>query len=140
MNSQSRSRVIGVALLAVTFLAGLIAGIAVEKKFSPHLKSQRMIYAVPVSSVLDGLDLTTAQRAQADSIVREREPRSGGVMREAAVRLEAISDSIDGSLRAILTSSQLARLDSLRGDQTLMLKRKTNDGKTTVVDTVFPRR
>jgi len=140
MNSQLGSRVIGVALLAVTFLAGLIAGIAVEKKFSPHLKSQRMIYAVPVGTVLDGLDLTSAQRAQADSIMRERGPRSDAAMREAAVRLEAISDSVDSLLRSILTSSQLARLDSLRGHPTLMLKRKTNDGKTTVVDTVFPRR
>lgn len=60
-------------------------------------------------------------------------------MLEVAERLRAASDSVDAELRAILTTEQRARLDSLRRQPMFMIKRKTA-GNVTTVDTVFPGR
>jgi hypothetical protein len=63
------------------------------------------------------------------------------MMLDVADRLRGLSDSVDAELRAILTPQQRARLDSLRGERKLMLKRKTiGAGGATVVDTVFSQR
>jgi hypothetical protein len=64
-------------------------------------------------------------------------PRSERAMRDVAERLQNVSDSVDAELRAILTPSQRARLDSLRRQPMFMLKRKTR-GNATTVDTLFP--
>jgi len=50
-----------------------------------------------------------------------------------------VADSVDAELRAILTPTQRARLDSLRRQPVFMLKRKTR-GTGTKIDTVFPSR
>jgi len=109
----------GIVLLAVTFIAGLIAGIALDKRYEPHLRSRQAVLAFPTASVLDQLLLTPAQQVRADSITNQREPRSEAVMQQTTAHLDAISDSIDNELLSILTPSQRARLDSLRSGRIL---------------------
>jgi len=92
-----------------------------------------------MSGVLDKLALTPQQRVQADAIIQRSAPRTEEAMLEIAERLRTVSDSIDEELRSILTADQRARLDSLKRQPMLMLKRKRSGGATTV-DTVFPLR
>jgi hypothetical protein len=53
-----------------------------------------------------------------------------------------VADSVDGELRSILTADQRRRLDSLRTEPRLMLKRKMDGQKVdTILDTgSTPRR
>ena len=131
---------VGAALLLAAFVAGIAVGIAFDRMRGEESRLKTVVVA-DMSRVLDRLDLTAAQRSQADSIVQRRAPTTERTMRDVALRLRGVSDSLDAELRAILTPRQRARLDSLRGERTIMLKRKTvGVGGTTVVDTVFTSR
>jgi hypothetical protein len=132
---RSRSRAIAAALLAAAFVAGAAAGIVADRLTSPR---PTIRVRQDMSGVLDKLNLTRAQRAQAEAILQRRTPLSEDAMREVAERLRAVADSVDAELRAILSPAQRVRLDSLRPRTLLMLKRKTPDNLTTV-DTVLRR-
>lgn len=141
MSELRRSpRLIGAALLLATFVAGIAVGLAFDRvaRTEPRLKT---FVVADMSRVLDRLDLTTQQRAKADSILQRRSPTTERMMLDVAERLRGLSDSVDAELRAILTPQQRVRLDSLRAARKIMLKRKTlGPGGTTVVDTVFSQR
>ena len=133
-------RLIGAALLLAAFIAGAAVGLAFDRVVRPEPRLKTFVVA-DMSRVLDRLELTTQQRAQADSILLRRAPTTERMMLDVADRLRGLSDSVDAELRAILTPQQRARLDSLRGERKLMLKRKTiGAGGATVVDTVFSQR
>lgn len=130
-------RVLGAALLLAAFLGGVAVGLGFDRvaQRQPQLKT---VLTADMSRVLDRLDLTAQQRVMADSIVQRRAPATERVMIDLGERLRSVSDSLDAELRAILTLEQRARLDSLRGERRLMLKRKSIDaGGKTLVDTVF---
>ena len=133
-------RLIGAALLLAAFIAGAAVGLAFDRVVRPEPRLKTFVVA-DMSRVLDRLELTSQQRAQADSILLRRAPTTERMMLDVADRLRGLSDSVDVELRSILTPQQRARLDSLRGERKLMLKRKTiGAGGATVVDTVFSQR
>lgn len=126
------------ALLGAVFVAGIAVGVIGDRMASAAKPRARTIIRADMSGVLDHLELTPQQRAQADSIVSHRAPRSEGLMIEMAERLRGVADSIDAELRQILTPAQRARLDSLRTrEPQLMLKRKVVTPGGTTVDTVI---
>jgi hypothetical protein len=133
----NRPRVIAVVLLSAVFVAGVAVGFVLHRLVRPQPQLRSAITA-DMSGVLEKLDLTPAQRAQADSIFERRAPATEAAMREVADRLGAISDSLDRELRSILTDEQQARLDSLRSQATIMLKRKSTTGATRVDTIVRP--
>jgi Spy/CpxP family protein refolding chaperone len=136
LEKKSRSRVIAAALLALAFIAGTAAGVAADRLLTPKPIIRERITR-DMSGVLDKLALTPQQRVQADAIIQRSAPRTETAMLEVAERLRTVSDSVDAELRAILTTEQRTRLDSLRRQPLFMLKRKTQ-GSATKVDTVFP--
>lgn len=137
---MSRERLLGAALLLLVFAAGFAVGIAVDRLARPQ-SGIRMVFGADMSGVLDKLDLTRKQRARAEAIVERRAPATQEMMLELGDRLRMISDSLDAELRTILTPEQRARLDALRSERRLMLKRTvTGPGGTSVTDTLFPRR
>jgi hypothetical protein len=131
-----RPKLIGGALLALAFVAGAAAGVTVDRLLAPTLTIRARV-SQDMSPVLDKLALTPPQRSQADAIIQRSAPRTEEAMLEIGERLRSVSDSIDAELRAILTTAQRARLDSLKRQPILMLKRK-RPGSATTVDTVFP--
>ncbi len=136
LEKTSRSRAIAWSLLALAFVAGAAAGVTADRLFAPKPVLRTRITR-DMSGPLDKLELTAQQRAQADSIMERSAPRAERAMRDVAERLQNVSDSLDAELRAILTPSQRARLDSLRRQPIFMLKRKAS-GSATTVDTLFP--
>jgi Spy/CpxP family protein refolding chaperone len=132
----SRSRFIGLALIAMAFLVGLTAGLAVERLMVPRLPAGLRIVN-DMSSILDKLSLTPEQRTRADAIIRQSGPRTREAMLEVAQRLRSVSDSVDAELRAVLTPEQRMTLDSLRRQSTLILKRKRPAGNGMTVDTIL---
>jgi hypothetical protein len=133
----SRTSIRGIALLAAVFVAGLVAGTAVERVRHPQPTIRtRLVMNTP--ELLDRLGVTPEQRAAATAILERSSPRSEAAMRELVPRLAAIADSVNAELAQVLTPAQRAKLDSLTGDRQFLLKRKTPDGASRV-DTIFRR-
>lgn len=130
-----RLSILVATLLLLAFIAGASAGVVGDRVLAPRLKVRATLD--DMSGVLDRLDLTPEQRRQADSIVLRSEPRSREVLIELGVRLRRVADSVDQELRAILTPTQRIRLDSMRTDPRLMLKRKMLTPAGTKVDTLL---
>ena len=126
----------GLALLVLTFAAGVGIGAAAERLLvaaSPH--GARVFD--DMSPVLDALRLSTRQRREAQAILNRNAPRSERAMVELAGRLRSISDSVDAELRTILTAAQQRSLDSLRHPITFILKHTDGNGAS-AIDTVVP--
>ena len=140
MSASPRPRLVATLLLAAVFIAGGAAGYALARvaPFGGEPRVRAMITA-DMSGVLDRLELSPDQRAQARAIIERSAPRTEQTMMDVADRLRAISDSIDAELRAILTPTQRLRLDSLRVNRRLLLKRKMVTPGGTKVDTLFSR-
>jgi Spy/CpxP family protein refolding chaperone len=137
--SPSRPRVIGALALAAVFAAGIAVGVALDRRFGPR-PGIRATFGADMSAVLDQLRLSPEQRARADAILQRRAPRTEAMMLEVADQLRAVADSLDTELRSVLTAEQRARLDSLRPERKLMLKRKLiGPGGASITDTVLPR-
>lgn len=132
---SKRLSILVATLVLLAFIAGASAGVVGDRMFAPRVKVRATLD--DMSGVLDRLDLTPEQRRQADSIVLRSEPRSREVLIELGERLRRVADSVDGELRAILTPSQQLRLDSMRTDSRLMLKRKSLTPAGMKVDTLL---
>lgn len=140
MNTRigSNSTLIGIALIALAFVAGATSGFAADRLLIRGATMKTRI--VPdMSGVLDELALTGEQRRQAQVILDRGAPRAQNAMVELAARLRNISDSVDVELRSILTLEQRLKLDSLRRPAVFVLKRKDSTGASRV-DTVYPLR
>jgi hypothetical protein len=135
--NESRSKITGLLIIALTFSAGIAVGMAGERLLLRGAMSRTMVVR-DMSDVLDRLQLDSTQRARAEIILDRSAPRSRQVMLEVAVRLRNISDSVDAELRSILTHEQQNKLDSLRHPLTFVLREKQPGGITTV-DTVRPQ-
>ena len=135
MKDKSRKLSVAVGTLVVlAFVTGASAGVIGDRLVAPRLTIRTTLG--DMSGTLDRLGLTPAQRRQADSIVSRSEPRSREVLIEVGERLRLVADSVDTELRSILTADQRFRLDSLRTEPRLMLKRKLDGARVdTILDT-----
>jgi Spy/CpxP family protein refolding chaperone len=104
-----RTRLVGFALIAVTFLVGGLAGAAFERVLSaeairrdaPKAEERR-------GHVIDQVDMRPEQRAAIDAILERRSERMRAVGWEIAPRLEAITDSARMEIMSVLTAEQRA--------------------------------
>lgn len=137
MSQDSSKRLVTfvVSLVLMAFIAGASAGVVGDRVLARRILVRATLG--DMSDVLDRLDLTPEQRRQADSIVLHSEPRSREVLIELGERLRRVADSVDNELRAILTPRQRLRLDSLRTDSRLLLKRKVLTPTGARVDTLL---
>jgi Spy/CpxP family protein refolding chaperone len=120
VESLGRIRAKGIALLLVTFLAGVLAGVAgarVAARRGPDLPEPALPWVRGMEGRLPrmfrDLDLTAEQRAQIADIIERGRPRTDAVMRELLPRLQAVTDSVHTEIRAILTPEQEVVWDSL---------------------------
>jgi Spy/CpxP family protein refolding chaperone len=131
---STRARALVMTLLLLAFLGGGAAGVVAARTLRPRPAIRA---SLDMAAVLDELHLTQEQRRQADAILERSAPRSSAVMMELAERLRAVADSVDLELRAILTPEQRERLDAMRADRRIMLKRKVVAPSGTRVDTIM---
>ena len=134
---MSKAAIRGVVLLGVVFLAGVLGGLALDRVVVAK-KAPPPGLSLKVPDVLDQLDLSTAQRQMADSILQRSSPRSEAMMRELVPRFRAIADSVNAELAALLTVRQRAKLDSLTRGSVFVIKKRSPSGKERV-DTVRSR-
>lgn len=122
VESLGRIRAKGIALLAVTFIVGVLAGLAAERA----LASRRAPEFPPSGRPMMGgwragelpqmfrrLELTEEQRAQIETILERARPRTEAVLKEMMPRLHAAMDSVNQEIRLVLTPEQISKLDSI---------------------------
>lgn len=129
-----------VSMMVLVFIAGAAAGVIGDRLSLGDRPRIRTVVS-DMSPVFDRLGLTAEQRLRAEAIVTRSAPRSAAIMMETAERLRAVADSVDSELRAILTAEQRLRLDSLRREPMMVLKRKVQtSGGGARTDTLYPAR
>ena len=137
MSAHRWSRSAMVAVGIAIFVIGAAVGVLANRFLAPQ-RSIRLS-AGSMTGVLDRLQLTPQQRAQAESILARSSPRSEAIMLDVSERLRGVADSVDAELRLILDPSQRARLDSLRRNKPqIMLRRKMISPGGVTVDTLLP--
>lgn len=126
-----RVRLLGFSLLAITFVAGALAGAAIDRavgdepQASEARQDRRGDDQRGRSWLIDRVEMSDAQRASIDSILELRAQRMRAVWREVEPQLDAISDSARAEIMAVLTPEQRAEYDKLRDRR----RRDRNDGR-----------
>lgn len=123
--ARSRARARGllraVAVLALTFIAGLAVGWGVSERARHGGGRRGHGFGSPMGMLrgraLERLELTPRQRAAVDSIFRSRRGQIDAFWQGPGRQLRAIVDSTGTDVRAVLDSGQQVRFDSLRAEQ-----------------------
>jgi Spy/CpxP family protein refolding chaperone len=110
-----RLRLLGLGLLVVTFVAGALAGAAVDRVVNAdqaerpggrdHRDGSRRSY------VIDQVDMSADQRQEIDAILKRRAVRMRSVWHELSPRLDAITDSARLEIMQVLTPEQRAEYE-----------------------------
>ncbi|HSJ08121.1 MAG TPA: hypothetical protein VK936_15555 [Longimicrobiales bacterium] len=153
MATNIAPRVQAIVLLLLVATAGAVAGIVGDRLVSeradpsPAVEEARpgpgagpwrwearrdMRYGERLSS---DLDLSPAQRAAIDSIVRDQQQRVRSLTAEVEPQFRAIAEQTRGRVEAVLTPEQRARLAELRDERRRTMREEWRPGR----DRVGPR-
>jgi Spy/CpxP family protein refolding chaperone len=121
LESLGRVRAKGLALLLITFVAGSLAGVALERimaaqrtpELVPPMGMMRPGMEVPFPMMFSELGLTPDQQTRIREIMEQSRPRTEDVLQETLPRLRALTDSVRQEIRSVLTPEQAATMDSL---------------------------
>lgn len=122
--SPRQARLLGITLLAATFVFGGLAGAATTRL----LGDREPVAAVQDAgrrdgcerrrpSTLDQIDLAPEQRQQIDGVLERRRRQTAAFWDEYGPILRAIVDSTRAEIRAVLTPEQRAEYDRLRAER-----------------------
>lgn len=132
-----RLRMAGMALLAVTFAVGMLAGTAFGRVLSAREPGAAASAAADCPRggrgphhVFDELDLTAEQRGRIDQILARRRAVADSLWRADGARIRASVDSTRAEIRAVLTPEQAAEYDRLR-QKHREKRRADRDGRRT---------
>lgn len=119
MSVFERVRLLGFGVLAVTFIAGALAGAAIDRAVTEdtgvEARSERRDDGDGDDRryIIDRVDMSTGQRATIDSILERRVVRMQAVWREVEPRLDAITDSARTEIMSVLTPEQQADYEAM---------------------------
>lgn len=118
MSVFERVRLLGFGVLAVTFIAGALAGAAIDRAtMKPAGTEARQARSNEGererSYIIDRVDMSEAQRASIDSILDRRVRRMRSVWREMSPQLNAITDSARIEIMEVLTPEQREEYESM---------------------------
>lgn len=133
-----RARLLGIALLVVTFAAGMLAGAAFDHALAAREREPAPVqepgwhchgpHGKKTSMILDRLDLSPEQRARVDAVMARRRAQADAFWEREGPRMRGIVDSTRNEIRAILTAEQRAEYDRLR-EQHRAARRAEREGK-----------
>jgi hypothetical protein len=112
-------RLAGMALLAVTFVVGALAGTAFGRVLSAGEPAPGSPAATECRDrgphhIFDELDLPPEQRSRIDAIMARRRARTDSLWQTDGARIRAAVDSTRAEIRAVMTPAQAAEYDQLR--------------------------
>jgi Spy/CpxP family protein refolding chaperone len=114
---------IGLALLVITFVAGALAGAAVNRVLEARPAStaaapaQRGSCEEREQDVFERLDLSPQQRERVDEILTRRREQADIFWQESGPRLRVLMDSTRAEIRNVLTPEQRAEYDRHRQER-----------------------
>lgn len=114
--SATKTTVVAILVVALTFIAGVMVGV-----FASHMMILRGGHGAalfPTTAMVNRLDrrldLTDAQRAQVEQIIRRRHARIDGLWSDLRPRMRAEVDQANAEIARILTPEQRAKFDRLK--------------------------
>jgi hypothetical protein len=120
---QSRTRLLAVAVLLLTLIAGVGIGMAIGRphgprgfgpgRDGPRPEMGRERPGSPVRMFADRLKLSDAQQKQIDSIFAASRTQIGAFWNGPGAQLRQIIDSTELKVRAVLDSTQQAEFDKM---------------------------
>ena len=114
MDTIGRARLIGAAVLAAAFGAGVAVGHYVIPRRVPEGVVVSIKSAGRIPRELEELDLQPAQRERIRDILNAGTRRVGRVLETLMVPMDAAIDSTDAEVRQVLTPAQNRQLDEIR--------------------------
>ncbi|HEX2209235.1 MAG TPA: hypothetical protein VHG93_16280 [Longimicrobium sp.] len=123
MNARNpgRMRIAGMALLAVTFAVGMLAGTAFGRVLSAREPDAQVAAAGCEERgphhIFDRLDLSPDQQTRIDGIMTRRRALTDSLWQTDGARIRAAVDSTRAEIRAVLTPAQSAEYDRLRAER-----------------------
>ncbi len=109
-----RMRLLGVALLAATFVAGALSGAAIERVLGaeePSAAQHGNDEDSRRSYIIDQVEMTGQQRTTIDAILEQRSDRMRAVWQEVEPRMDAVTDSARMDIMGVLTPEQRAEYE-----------------------------
>lgn len=119
--SGRSARLLGAALLATAFGAGVFSGFALDRVLearggSALAQSGKKDGRGHYESILGRLDLSAEQRARVDAVLERRRAQTDAFWERDGARLRTIVDSTRAEVRAVLNPEQRAAYDRLRAE------------------------
>jgi hypothetical protein len=130
MSPIIRARLLGSLVVALAFVAGVMTGLAVERR--PRAGLSVIVTATATDRMpreLERLDLTGLQELQIRSILVRGRDRVLGVVHDFQPRMRAAMDSTDAEIDRVLTPPQRASLAEYRRAHPPVLDRQAIRGK-----------
>jgi Spy/CpxP family protein refolding chaperone len=125
MSPIVRARLLGSLVVALAFVAGVMTGLAVERRPTAGLSVTVTATATDrMPRELEQLDLTDAQEVRIRSILVRGRDRVLGVVHDFQPRMRAAMDSTDAEIDGVLTPPQRASLAEYRRAHPPLLDRK----------------
>ena len=110
--SLGQVRMRAIALLAVMFIAGALAGAGVSRMVDYRHRPPRPPWMGPFGE----LGLTAEQDARVRAVFEKHRPELDAILAETRPKVREVQKAIDDDLSAILTPEQLHKLQQLKGD------------------------
>jgi len=111
--SSRRVRLLAVAVLGVTFLSGLVAGVGLGRVLGPP-PPPPAVGPEPPFLPLGMLKLTPAQDLQVRQILERHRPEVEAVLRGTFPKVRVINEQVMAEIRDVLTPEQRERFDALK--------------------------
>ena len=121
MSPIVRARVLGSALIALAFVAGVATGVAFERR--PRRGVSVIVTANATNAIpreLERLDLTDEQRGQLREILTRGRDRVLTVVRDFEPRMRGAMDSTEVEISGVLTETQRAELAAYRKEHPVL--------------------
>lgn len=123
--SATKTTVVAVLVLLLTFAAGFIGGAAAHHLFIGHREGLPPMPAM--LNILDRrLDLTDAQRKQVEEILTRRRTRINAMWANVRPRVRAEVEATNAEIEKILTPEQRAKFERMK----MHLSRRRGIGQT----------
>jgi hypothetical protein len=125
MSPIVRARLLGALVVVLAFVAGVVTGIAFERR--PRQGVNVMLTATASNAMpreLERLDLTEVQRGEIRTILVRGRDRVIAVVHDFDPRMKAAVDSTDREIDAVLTELQRASLAAYRQDHPPFMDRR----------------
>jgi Spy/CpxP family protein refolding chaperone len=136
-SSPRRARMLGFALLLVTFVVGAFSGAAFERTLGAREPTTPLdrcaqpgpFHSPPGSLIIDKVDLTPEQRQRINVILENHRKQADALWQEQKPVLRAIVDSTREEIRRLLTPAQRAEYDRLREERRAQHKKDGCDNQ-----------